>query len=152
VSRVIPALAGALVERWSALPLVVELKVDVRRGLPVDGIGARDMVLVEFDGDPDSRENSSYVHDWLDMACTRRREQGEIRCTAVSQTGDTDIGRMSERAGRLAAACQDDLTADITAGGIVWTCSITQGAAQQVKNDRGVAVIIPFVVAYAAPA
>jgi hypothetical protein len=152
VSTVIPALAARLVERWSALPIALEREVDVRRGLPVKGLGARQMILVEFDGDPDARENSTYVQAWIDMACTRKQEVGEIRCTALAQTGDTDIGRMSQLAGELAAACSADLITDITAGGIVWSAAATSGTAQQVKNDDGVAVIVPFTVAYAAPA
>lgn len=152
MSTVIPALTARLVERWSDLPLVREREVDVRHGVPVGGLGAHQMILVEFDGDPDARENSTYAQDWLDMACTRKREVGEIRCTALAQTGDTDIARMSRLAGELAAACAADLVSDITAGGIVWSVTAVSGSAQQVKNDDGVAVIVPFTVAYAAPA
>jgi hypothetical protein len=150
MSGIIDDLAPALVERWALLPAATEWDAEVVRGLPVDGLGVKNIILVELDGDPSARDNSTFTQDPIDMTMTRYRELGEIRCTALAQTGSKDLDRMSRVASQLAAACAADLVEDMTVGGIVWSARVTQGSAQQVKNDRGVAVIVPFTVAYAA--
>lgn len=147
------ALAAALAARWAVLPAFVsdvDDVVDVRRGAPVSGIGALRMVAVEFDGNPEARDNGRFTRDWLDMACTRQREVGELMCTALAQTGDDDVGSMETMAFALVDACRADLAGDLTVGGIVWTQSIVAGSAQQLQNERGVAVVVPFAVAYSA--
>lgn len=147
------ALAAALVARWATLPAFVEDVddvVDVRRGTPTGGMGARRVVAVEFDGDPEARDNGRFVRDWLDLACTRQRETGELMCTALAQTGDTDVGAMETMALALVEACSADLQTDLTVGGVVWSQQVVAGTAQQLQNARGVVVVVPFTVAYSA--
>lgn len=150
MSSVIPALAPALVTRWAALPALVAVNAEVRRGAPVGGIDLDRLVAVEFDGAPEARENARFVQDWIDMACTRRRETGELMCTALAQTGDDDVDVMEQSAFALFAACAADLQSDLTVGGLVWSQHVVAGSAQQLQNERGVAVLVPFTVAYAA--
>lgn len=156
MTSALDALAAALVQRWTVLPTLAALELQskapvVRRGAPVGGLGdATALVLVEFDATPEARENARFEQEWLDLACTRRRELGELLCTAVAQTGDDDIAAMESHAFALLAACVDDLKSDLTVGGVVWSQHVVNGSAQQFKNERGVAVIVPFTIAYAA--
>jgi hypothetical protein len=153
VSAVTDNLGTALVTRWSALGPLQALDdrgVRVVRGAPIGGIGPGKWVLVEFDGSPDARENARWQRDWLDLACTRQRELGEVTCSVVAQTGAADIDVMQTAAAAMLDACVADLRSDLTVGGILWSQQVTQGSAHQLKNEAGVAVLIPFTVAYAA--
>lgn len=153
MSTPLDALAAALVTRWAALPVFIDDPdnlVDVRRGAPVGGIGSRRLVAVEFDGSPEARDNGRFTRTWLDLACTRQQETGELMCSAIAQTGDDDITAMESMALDLVAACDGDLRSDLSVGGLVWSQQVVSGTAQQVKNERGVAVLVPFTVAYTA--
>lgn len=148
-------LANAMVQRWLLLPGFVApdadtKRVDVRRGAPVSGIGATRSLWVEFDGTPDATQNSEFVREPLDLAGTRHREVGQIQCSAIAQTGDDDVAAMEAQALALVEACDADLRSDLTVGGTVWHAMLVSGNAQQLKNERGVAVLVPFTVAYAA--
>lgn len=156
VSAVVAALGSALVTRWAALPALTALELQgkaprVNRGRPVGGLGdSPAWVLVEFDGRPDAETNASWTREWLDMACTRQRELGQLMCTVAAQTGDDDVDTMEAHAHLLLDACTQDLKSDLTVGGILWSQNVQAGSAQQLKNSKGVAVIVPFAVAYAA--
>jgi len=157
MSAVVPALSAALVARWQVLPALQAITVQgaspiVGLGVPVGGLGDPGAWLrVEFDGSPDARENARWSREWLDLACTRQREVGELVCTAAAQTGDDDVPAMEVVAHQLVDACVADLKSDLTVGGIVWSQYVASGSAQQLKTTAGVAVIVPFTVAYAAP-
>lgn len=150
MSAVIDDLCAALVARWQVLPGLVEFGARVERGVPVGGIGQGRWVIVEFDGSPDARDNARWQREWLDLACTRQRELGEVMCTVVAQTGGDNISAMSTDAAAMLDLCVADLRTNLTVGGIVWSQQVTSGTEQQLKNEAGVAVLVPFTVAYAA--
>lgn len=151
----IDALTDQLMTRWSAS---VDADVRVRRGAPVGGsFGDGAWILVLY-GRPGATDHSRYTRSWIDMACTRQREDGSIDCAVVVQTGDADsegtddvLTRVTADALALVAACDDDLRGDLTVGGTVWSASMLAGAAAPLKNEAGTAVLVPFTVAYSAP-
>jgi hypothetical protein len=145
VSR-LAAIADALVARWSVLPALAD--VDVRRGAPIGGLAAGEFVLVEFDGTPDSTADSRFETAWSDLAGTSIEERGEITCSSVAQTGDNDLAATEAQAIAQMNAVIADLAADRTVNGQVHSASVVTGNAQQLQNGQGVAVVVPFIVAY----
>jgi hypothetical protein len=142
------SLADGLVSVWAALPALTGDNVDVRRGAPIGGISAGRFVLVEFDGRPDSTADSRFEATWADLAATSIEERGEITCSSVAQTGDSDIAACETQAMAQLNAVRTSLAADRTVGGRVHSASITTGAVTQLQNSQGIAVVIPFTVAY----
>jgi hypothetical protein len=145
----------ALEQRWTALGPLQALaggeggKVNVGIGAPIGGtFGVGLWLFVAWDGRPDSTDDARYDRLPLNLAGTRYREDGEITCTAVAQSGGKDIAPVLSQASAMVDACDADLRSDRTAGGVVWSTMITASAALQLKNDAGVAVLEPFTVAY----
>lgn len=152
MTSILDDVADALLARWTTAAIAVDPDVVVRRGAPVGGgFGPGLFVVVEFDGRPDASEDSRFERTWIDLACTRQREDGEVTCTVIAQSGDSGDEALAdaERATlALLDACDADLRADMTVGGVAWSARITRGAAAQMKNEGGVAVLVPFTVAY----
>lgn len=107
-----------------------------------------DALLIGDDGDPESQAMSVAEQSWTDLACTRRREDGEIICAAVSQSGDTNMQTRRDRVMALIGACEDALRADLSLGGVVQAVQLVRASVQPYQNANGSAVVAPFVVAY----
>lgn len=147
---ILPTLAAALVTRWSALSPLVAAGVQVRRGAPVGGFGPGNWLMVEYDGRPDSEADSRFDWNFTDLAGTSVEERGEITCSSMSQSGDTaeELAAREVQALAQLGACIADLASDRTAGGVVMNAQIISGSATQLQNTQGIAVVVPFVVAY----
>lgn len=138
----------ALVTTFTTAPALSE--VAVFDGPPVTRDSLSDLVLVGHDGAPDSDAVATVEQSWVDMACTRREEFGEVPCVVLHQGGDTDMGAARTRAFVLLAACESALLGDMTLGGLVSSAQFARGIARQYQNSRGAAVVAPFVVTYRA--
>jgi hypothetical protein len=138
----------ALAALFAGLPALAG--VVVSDGPPLDGMGSPDFVLVGDDGLPDSTAEITVEQEWADLACTRRHETGEVICSALSQTGDTDMQARRDRAFALFAACEAAVLADQTLGGVVLSSQLARAGARQFQNSAGAAVVVPFVVTYRA--
>lgn len=146
---ILPTLSAALVTRWSALADLVTAQTQVSRGAPVGGFSeAGNYLAVEYDGTPDSTADSRFETAWTDMAATSLQETGEIVCSAISQTGDADIGACEAQAFALIGEVVADLASDRTVGGVVHNATVTTGSASQLQTRDGIAVVVPFTVAY----
>jgi hypothetical protein len=141
------SLAAGLVSVWAALPALTGDSVDVRRGGPIGGDALR-FVLVEFDGRPDSTADARCETRPADLAGTSIEETGEITCSSVAQIGEDDIAAAETQAEAQLNALITSLAADRTVGGRVHNAFITTAAPAQFQNGQGVAVVIPFTVAY----
>lgn len=139
-------IAAQLVVRWSALPALAD--VDVRRGAPIGGLPAGAYLVVEFDGTPESTADSRFETVWSDLAGTSIEERGEIICSSVAQTGDSDLAATEAQAVAQMNACIADLATDRTVNGQCHAAMVTAGTATQLQNSQGVAVVVPFVVSY----
>jgi len=139
---------SSLVAIFAALPALSG--VDVRDGPPLDGMGDADFVLVGHDATPDSSADMTVEQEWADLACTRRYETGEVICSALSQTGDTDLQARRDRAFALLAACESAVLADLTLGGVAMSAQFSRASARQFQNKNGSAVVVPFTVTYRA--
>ncbi len=124
--------------------------VGVYDGPPVTSPGDTDWVIVGHDATPDSIADMTVDQSWVDLACTRRQETGEVVCCVLSQTGDTDLQVRRARAFVLLAACETAVAADMTLGGVVTSAQFARGTARQMQNKLGSAVVASFTVAYRA--
>jgi hypothetical protein len=124
--------------------------VNVYDGPPVTSPGDADLVIVGHDATPDSTADVTVEQSYVDLACTRRQETGEVVCCVVSQTGDTDLNARRSAAFVLLAACEAALVADMTLGGLVRSAQFDRGTARQMQNQAGSAVVASFTVAYRA--
>lgn len=122
--------------------------VSVFDGPPVTSPGDADLVIVGHDATPDSAADVTVSQEWVDLACTRRVETGEVTCCVVSQTGDTDLKARRDRAFVLLAACEAALLGDMTLGAVVTSAQFARATARQFQNSAGSAVVAPFVVTY----
>jgi hypothetical protein len=146
---ILPTLAAALVTRWSALADLVTIEAQVSRGAPVGGFsGPGNYLMVEYDGTPDSTSDSRFDIAPADMAATSLQETGEIVCSAIAQTGNADISACEAQALAMVGEVIADLAADRTVSGVVHNATVTTGAPSQLQNAAGIAVVVPFTVAY----
>lgn len=144
----LPLVISALSTRWSALPALAG--VTVFTGPPVGDPSSGDYLFVGDDSDPESDTISTFEQEWVDMAHTRRAETGEIICAMVSDSGDTDILTRMMRAFTLLSACEADLVADPTLGGVVAMAELVIGQHRPIQNASGAASVVPFTVRYGA--
>jgi hypothetical protein len=135
-----------LFSRWSALPALTG--VMVFNGPPVGDPASGDYLFIGDDSDPESESISTFEQTWVDLACTRRSETGEVVCAVVSDSGSTDMAARQTRAFTLLAACESDLLADRTLGGTVYTASMDIGQSKPIQNSSGAASVVPFSVRY----
>jgi hypothetical protein len=114
----------------------------------VSGRGYRDTVVIGHDGDPDSDAEPVFTQMWVDMAQTRRREDGDIPGASIATTGSTTTDTARARAFEVLAAVESYLLSDRTLGGLVASVEFLGGASRTIENDKGSAVVIPFSVRY----
>jgi len=146
---ILPTLSAALVTRWSSLSALVAVEAQVSRGAPLGGFSEPGNYLAaEFDGTPDSTADSRFEPKPADLAGTTIREDGEIVCSAVAQTGDQDMGACEAQALAMVGAVMADLASDRTVGGVCHNAEITTGSPSQLQNGAGIAVVVPFTVTY----
>jgi hypothetical protein len=136
----------ALMTSWAALD---DLEgVGLFDGPPVaNSIPAR-LVLIGENGDPLSDAQSTFQRAWVDMACTRMEETGEIICAAIAQSGSIAIDSIRAAAETLVAAISDSLIADMTLGGVVYSAVLDQGTGRTLQTADGATYIAGFTVRY----
>jgi hypothetical protein len=141
-----------LVTRWTALatPGGTLDGVLVFDGPPVTPASTMDLVIIGDDGGQDSGDQSTFEQGWVDLACTRREETGEVLCAAISSYGATDIRTRRDRVDVLLTACENDLRSDQTLGGVVYSATFLRGNSTGMQNTAGAAVVTPFTVRYRA--
>jgi hypothetical protein len=118
-----------------------------------DGIGitsspSADLLLIGDDGDPNTEVSSSVESYYVDIAQTRRQENGEIPCAVIAQSGSTDQPYLEAHAFDLLTAALASVDSDRTLGGLVYTVEVSEGATHSLVNNSGTAVIVPFTVRY----
>jgi alcohol dehydrogenase class IV len=146
---ILPTLAAALATRWASVSALVALEAQVSRGAPLARIlEPGNYLFAEYDGTPDSTADSRFAASPADLAATSIQESGEIVCSAMAQRGDGDMAACEADALAMVGAVIADLAADRTVGGVVHNAEVTTGSASQLQNGQGVAVIVPFTVAY----
>lgn len=145
---ILPVFANLLVNDWAPLPSFVANEVQVVRGAPVGGLGPGNWVFVEWDGRPDAEADARVETTFTNLAATSIAENGEITCSSVSQSGNVDIAAQEAQALAQVGACIARLNADRTVGGIVHNAYIATATATQLQNRDGIAVVVPFTVAY----
>lgn len=122
--------------------------IEIYLGEPITSDVPNDFVMLGSDGDPDSDATADFEHTWEDMAHTRMREDGEIPCALVSQTGDEDVSGTMTAAFATLQACVNALGNDPTLDGIVMDIQVSAGSSRQIQNDLGTAIVVPFTVTY----
>lgn len=143
---------SALVDRFTPLA-VTGGTLDgalVFDGPPVTAPSIQDLIIIGDDGEPDSQEQSTFEQMWVDLACTRREEIGEVLCSVISSSGATDMRVRRNRADVLLSACETSLAADQTLGGLVYSAQFIRAASTSMQNTGGAAVVTPFTVRYRA--
>lgn len=135
-----------LIRRWTELPALSGVVIE--DASTPSSRAWLNAVVVGDDFDPETDTESEFTQEWVDIARTRRREQGTIPCAAVAQSGSTVIGVQRQRAFEIFAACELDLTSDNTLAGIVFSVEVTEGQAKTIQNTRGSALVLPFTVQY----
>lgn len=143
---------SALVDRWTALA-VSGGTLDgtlVFDGPPVTPASTMDLLIIGDDGGQDSGDQSTFEQVWVDLACTRREEYGEVLCSAISSYGGTDVRSRRDRVDVLLTACENDLRSDQTLGGVVYSATFIRAASTGMQNTAGAAVVTPFTVRYRA--
>lgn len=121
---------------------------DIIMGEATDEEQSYSFVMIGSDGLPDSTAIADFTHVWVDMAQTRKREDGSIPCALVSQTGENDPATTLLSASATLKKCVNALDADLTLGGKVMGVQVVSGSSQILKNTRGTAVVLPFTVSY----
>jgi hypothetical protein len=144
----IDAVIDAAHARFAAAPALAA--TPIYDGPPVSAAADPEMILLGDDGDVESAAVSTYTQMWVDMACTRREEMGDVVCAVVVQSGDDDLDVVRSRATVLLAACSVVLAADMTMGGVVYSAVLDSGSARPLQNADGVGVIAPFTIRYRA--
>lgn len=132
---------------WTALPALAGVPV---YDLPVTAAADLRLVLIGDDGDPESTALATYEQDWVDLACTRREEIGEVPCSAIAQSGSTNVEDRRAEVSALVAAIAASLRSDMTLGGLVMSATLTRGLAKGLQNGAGSAVVAPFIIRYRA--
>lgn len=140
----------ALYTAWNALVPTTLAGALVFDGPPITPASTMDLVIIADDGGQDSQDQTTYEQVWLDLACTRREERGEILCSVITSSGATDMRTRRDRADVLISACEASLKADLTLGGVVASSELTRASSRLMQNTRGAAVVTPFTVRYRA--
>jgi len=122
--------------------------VVVSDGPPTSMSAPGTWVLVGDDGDPDSDARSVFEQTWVDLACTRRQELGDIVCGVVTQSGSTDLAGVRGVGGPVLDTLAAALLTDLSLGGVVMTAQLAGGQAIPLQNSAGSAVVTPFTVSY----
>ena len=144
---IVPQL-GNVIQQMRTLFATVIPTVNVYLGEPITSDVPLNFVMIGSDGDPESDLTADFQHTWVDMARTRMREEGEIPCALVSQTGEVDVATTTTSAFATLQSCVNALGNDPTLSGLVMSIQVTSGSDRQIQNNRGTAIIVPFTVNY----
>lgn len=144
---IVPKL-GSVIQQLKTSFQTVLPTIDLYLGEPITSDVPLDFIMISSDGDPDSDSSADFEHVWHDLAHTRMREDGEIPCALVSQTGDDDVSSTLTTGFATLQACVNALGNDPTLGGLVMSIQVSTGSSRQIQNNRGTAVVIPFTVMY----
>lgn len=118
-----------------------------------DGIGltssaSTNLLLIGDDGDPETEVSSEYNQYYVDLAQTRRQENGSIPCAVIVQSGSTDQPSLETQLFDLLTAVLAPIESDRTLGGLVFTSEVTEGNTRTLVNSSGTAVVVSFTVTY----
>jgi len=122
--------------------------IPVYMGEPITSDVPMLFVMVGSDGDPESDAESNFQHSWQDMGHTRMREDGEIPCALVSQTGSDLADSVIADAFTTLQMCASALANDPTLSGIIAGIWVTAGSERTILNSNGAGVVVPFTVNY----
>ena len=144
----------------SALPAVLDALVSALRASPAlaavtvyDGpapTSATDLDMIVI-GDDDDQEAGSPAglteQSWNGLGAKRRDESIEIRCAAVSWSGDVEIKPLRDRVFALTAAVETVLRAGPSlSGACQWSEFARVDELRQEQTDRGAVVSALFTV------
>lgn len=123
-------------------------RVQVNGAKVVAGQGYTDSVIIGHDGDPESDVEPVFTQMWIDMAHTRRSEDGDIPGAAIATTGSTSSDAVRQRAFEILAVVESTFLTNASLSGLVGSLEFMGGAARTIENDKGSAVVVPFTVHY----
>ena len=144
-----PAVVAALLTQLSADGTLAGKVYD---GIPVTAESIADGVFIGVVLDEDTGDAGSIEQDWHEMGgIPPKDETGWIRCTVVSQRGDTDLSVPRTAAFALLAAvesvCRNDY--DLGLSDLLWA-HVRAGNIRQGQTPRGTFCEIEFRVYYSA--
>jgi hypothetical protein len=141
------AVCLALTAMWTAALTGVQ----VADGPQVNSDPASDWLFVGFNGDVPDEYNEGALGQQSLMAFARtKQEDGQITCSVVSRSGDTDIPATRARAYAFVAAAEDAVRADMTLGGLVLHAFVSDHRYSPVQTQQGAKVRVVFTVTYQA--
>lgn len=121
--------------------------VQVTDGPEVTDSGARDWLIVGFDGDPDGDFTSAQtVGGWSDLSIGRE-EQFQVTIAAIAQHGETDVRPVRERAYAIAARVEAWLRADPSLGLVSVEAAIEATQLMQAQTQQGAQATVLLTVA-----
>lgn len=145
----LPGFCAGLEARWSGLAALTALGTRVDRHPPLGAqMPAGDWLIAEFSGDPQATADARAQFTPNNMAGDSIREDGEVDCVSLAQSGGKDVAASEAQAFAQIAAVVADLATDKTVGGLVQNAFVTAGEATSYQNAGGVAVVVPFTVTY----
>lgn len=146
--------------RWAAVTdaVLAALQADaslsgkVYDGIPVTADDIRDGVFIGVVLDETTGDAGRWEQTWHELGGTPPRdERGIIRCTVVSQRGDTDLSVARAAAfahlGHVENVCRADFDLDVA--NLQWL-EVQSGSVRQGQTPRGCYCEIEFRVAYTA--
>lgn len=144
-----PVVAAALV---AALDTTGDLAGIVFDGIPVTADQLPDAVFVGVVLDEDTGDAGSLTHAWHELGeGAPVDENGSIRCTAVSQRGDTDLAAARDAAFTLLAVCEDTVRDDPTLGiGELLDALVDTGRIRQGQTPQGCFCEVEWTLRYRA--
>lgn len=144
-----PHIVDALLAALGADPQLVGKVFD---GIPVTAEHITDGVFIGVVLDDDNGDAGRWNQTWHEMGGTPPRdESGSIRCTVMSQRGDTDLATARTSAfthlGYVEAVCRADY--DLAVTDVMWL-HLTGGRVRQGLTPRGSYCEVEFTVDYQA--
>jgi hypothetical protein len=125
--------------------------VQVADGPQVNSDPSIDWLFVGFNGDvPDEYNEGAIAQQSLMAFAKTKQEDGQVTCSVVSTSGDTDIPATRARAYGLVAAAEAALRADMTLGGLVMHSFVSDHRYSPVQTTKGAKVRVVFTVTYQA--
>lgn len=138
-----------LTAMWQALTTTTLAGLDVVDGPQVDSSPVNDRLFVGFNGDTPDEYNEGATALQSRMAFQRvKQEDGQVTCSVVSRSGDTDVPGVRTRAYGFLAAAEDALRADPQLGGLVMDSFVSDHRYSPVQTQQGAKVRVVFTVTY----
>lgn len=138
-----PAVLDALVARWKTVPALTGIVQD--GPVPLNS-AALEVLSVGDDGSDDGSSTEGRLLA-EGMAVEPDREQFTVACLAAVLNGANNIQTARARAFEILSAASDELTTDITLGGIVLRANVQDVSLNQLQTGKGALAQVLFTVA-----